>query len=765
MKTLPLVLTVLGPFMADAVAAAEPVPLPRGLELAGLHAYAEKIVTAGETIRFRVSSTVAYELSICRLGHDVDDPAGDEVLFTFPSSPPVQQPIHPGSFVHVAKGLPADGALTALTLECWVRPWRLNGWQTLLGQHNYPTACGYGLGLDGEGRVQFYLSDGGVYRPERTLPGPVLAHRQWQHVVGTWDGTSKSLWINGQRVAEQAFAGPVQAGPAPLWLGACGHDGPAVNILDGDLAMPVIYQRALSADEIEARYRDQGLTPATGDAVLACWPLAEERGDRVADGSAHARHGRIINAATWMIGGPSFDGGKVPRFSQYDPAQDPERGHGLRFAADDLYDCRWQVTHPYEIPTTAKSGIYVGRFRFAIDGQERLYHVTFVVRRAADAPRAPLLVIAATNTWLAYKATPFAITPPQLHNFWEIGGITNSPGAPPAYCMYRDHHAGQPAYKVGMHTPWPNAGPYVLYSPESVGYSHLMRAERFALVWLEQSGYEYDMVSDLDLHRNPQLLDQYPVVLINGHSEYWSAEGFAAVDRYLCRGGNVIVLSGNTICWRVSFNEEGTIMECRKLGVHPGGRPGCSVGELWHSQDGRRGSLARECGLPAWKLIGLDSLGYWGAASNTRYEVQQPDHFLFHRPEEVGLAAGEPFGGAPDGGLPRAVGHEPDVRLSLLRQLTTDIPPGATLPEEPAGIVTLADGKQPGAAAFDYFFRPARLVDGVACHMIYWERPQGGRVYHSGSLGAGWGLSADPKFQTLIRNVLFHFGVKPAKGP
>ena len=42
--------------------------------------------------------------------------------------------------------------------------------------------------------------------------------------------------------------------------------------------------------------------------------------------------------------------------------------------------------------------------------------------------------------------------------------------------------------------------------------------------------------------------------------------------------------------------------------------------------------------------------------------------------------------------------------------------------------------------------------------MIYWERPQGGRVFHAGSLGAGWGLSVDPKFQTLMRNVLFHFG-------
>jgi hypothetical protein len=45
--------------------------------------------------------------------------------------------------------------------------------------------------------------------------------------------------------------------------------------------------------------------------------------------------------------------------------------------------------------------------------------------------------------------------------------------------------------------------------------------------------------------------------------------------------------------------------------------------------------------------------------------------------------------------------------------------------------------------------------------MIYWERPQGGRVFNAGSLGAGWGLSVDPQFQKLMRNVLFHFGVKP----
>ena len=411
------------------------------------------------------------------------------------------------------------------------------------------------------------------------------------------------------------------------------------------------------------------------------------------------------------------------------------------------------------LPAAAKPGLYVGRFRFTIDDQPRMYHATFVVKRHASAPKAPILVIANTSTWLAYRGTPFAITPPELHIFWDCGGITNSAGEPPAFCMYRDHQAGLPAYKVAVNTPWPNAGPYVLYSPASVGYSHLMRAERFALVWLEQNGYEYDMVGDLDVHRHPELLADYELVLLNGHSEYWSAEEFAAFDKYLCQGGDVAVLSGNTICWRVSYNDDDSIMECRKLNAFAGGRPGCSMGETWHSQDGRRGSLARECGMPAWQLIGLDSLGFWSAEGNSLYEA----HF---RPIRCSNNPNRPAWPWDTRSAERRMEDRngplvtnPTCESVCYGQLTTEVPPGATLPDEPAGIITLAEGKQPAAAAFDYFFRPVRLVDGVACQMIYWERPQGGRVFHAGSLGAGWGLSVDPTFQTLMRNVLAHFGV------
>jgi len=47
--------------------------------------------------------------------------------------------------------------------------------------------------------------------------------------------------------------------------------------------------------------------------------------------------------------------------------------------------------------------------------------------------------------------------------------------------------------------------------------------------------------------------------------------------------------------------------------------------------------------------------------------------------------------------------------------------------------------------------------------MIYWERPDGGRVFNAGAIGVGWVLSVDPKMSALLRNVLAHFGVKKAE--
>ncbi|MFN0126393.1 MAG: N,N-dimethylformamidase beta subunit family domain-containing protein [Verrucomicrobiales bacterium] len=739
----------------------------RELRVPGVHAYArQESVAAGEEIEFCVSADTTYEFSVVRLGHDPDSPAKDDVLHIFPSVAERVQSIHPGSYVHVDRHI--EDKLAALSLEIWVRPWSLNELVGLITQEDKQAADGFALGVGKNGYVGFFVGDG--HSPDeavihRTSEG-LLQKNRWNHIVATWDGKTKFLWVDGKLAGQWFFGGYCRPGRHPLRIGAMGDEGRSLRFADADLAMPVIYSRALSGAEVMERFAQKGLLPPKDKDVLACWPLDEEKGDRVRDVSGNGRHGRIINHATWMIGGPGFDA-QVDRFGDYDPRQDPQRGHGLRLASDDLYDCGWEVTHRYRVPHDAKSGVYVGRLRFQQADGEHLQHVTFIVRKPKNRKRAPILVLCATNTWRAYSGTPFGRTSAKLRQVFGTDGTQNSPGDPPAFNFYRNHAAGQGTYQQGLRMPWPVAGPYVLYGGPT-NYSHLMRAERFAHIWLEQAGYEFDVISDLDLHRDPDQGRGYDVFLINGHSEYWSIPMYRGLERFLNRGGNAIVLSGNSLFWRVSFNDEGTILECRKVDAPGEQLPRERRGECWHSQDGLRGGLTNECGIPGWKLIGLTTLG-WNNQGNPKnfgpYVAELTEHFLFTTPEPVGLKPGDKFGGAgKDDQTPLANGHEFDIRLSTLAALQEQpSPPGQSVPADPAGMVRLANGVIPwkeGGAAFDYWFNPIQPKTDQGGEMIYWERPEGGRVFNAGSIGSGWALGTDPKFQALLRNVLHHFGVR-----
>ncbi len=756
------------PARAKAAGERPTMPPHRALEVPGVHAYPmEHSLAAGETLELCVSASVPYRLSICRLGLQVDDPAGDTVLTRLDESPPIPQPIHPGSYVHIEKRL--RDSMHAISLECWVRAWDITRLQGLISQEDKDSSEGLALGIGKDGYVGFYLGDN-VSPDEalvhRTQPG-VIKRNQWHHVVATWDGKRKRVFVDATEVGAWDFAGPLLPGPHVLRLGAMSQTGTANHFLDGDLAMPAIYERTLSDEEVRARFAQKGLETAAGNGVLACWPLGEERGESVAD-VAGGREGRIINHATWMIGGPSFNA-NVPRFGEYDPKKDATRGHGLRLASDDLYDCRWKITHRWPVPTDARSGIYVARMEFTHEDKPRLYHCTFIVRRAPRRKKAPILLVTATNTWRAYSGTPFAITPPQLNQVWGTGGIEKDARGLPAYCLYRGHAAGQGTYQLGLRMPWPAAGPYVLYGGPS-SYSHLARADRFTQIWLEEQGYKYDVISDVDLHRDPSVLRGYQAFFVVGHNEYWSQPMYRGVESYLRGGGNLVVLSGNSMGWRVSFNDDCTVMECRKVDC-PGNQMQPKVrGEAWHSHDGLRGGAQRECGMPGYRVIGLDIIG-WNNQSNVKnfgpYVVDDASNFLFNKPEKSGLANGDKFGWAGEGKMPMANGHEMDIRPSTFAVLQEEpSPEGAVVPQDPPGIVRLANGIVPwaqGGKAMDYFFRTIKPKTDQGAEMIYWERPDGGRVFNAGAIGSGWVLHCDERWATVMRNVLAHFGVTKGK--
>jgi N,N-dimethylformamidase len=796
-----------------AAAAIAPAPIPphRSFVVPGIHAYADQLsVKPGKTINFFVSSDSTYNLQIYRLGLDPNSPSLDVPMSGVFSYPKSQQPIQPGSYVHVANRLADPNNLTPLTLECWVRPFVGRhyddfNYSGLITQFDLQNAAGYGLFVRFDvnnvhgGSVAFYLGNDASsnlleFGIDFLGTKTDWAQLEWHHIVATWDGTTQALWIDGQSRKTQSFPGPVYPTPAPgsasLRLAAFGDaEGKASHFLNGDLAMPVIYNKVLSQMDIQARYNQQfaqqGVQPPALDgSVLACWPLSEEQGSNVADISPYVRPGLIINHATWQIGGPSFKPGEpnVPQFCSYDPSKDPTRGHGLRFASDDLFDCRWQVTQTYTVPANARSGIYVARLSYhTVAGQAAYYHVTFIVQKPDGQKKAPVLLVCPTNTWLAYNSKPFLQKQYQQGSLFEgflfketytstarrgDVAVDPAPTDAPQYSGYLAHQNFGPGYHFGRLLPNPAADPYVTYA--TADYSHLTRATRFTQVWLESNHQPYDVISDLDLHTTPDILKNYKTVILAGHSEYWSIPAYNGLKSYLRMDGNLIVLSGDTMYWRVSFSPDGTVMECRKADgagelVDPRRR-----GEIWHSDDGLRGGLMRECGFPGWELTGLETFGILnfdlaspgpGNSDFGTFHVKTPKHFLW---KGLGVTDGQLF-------APNTVGHECDVRVANLEAFRKaeglGVPMCAMAPVEPLGMTTLALATVASADdiilgfLFDYFLQLLSVenIDRVG-EVIYWERPDAGRVFNGGAIANGVALYYnDPVFAGLVRNVLRNF--------
>ena len=273
------------------------------------------------------------------------------------------------------------------------------------------------------------------------------------------------------------------------------------------------------------------------------------------------------------------------------------------------------------------------------------------------------------------------------------------------------------------------------------------------------------------MHLDPNVLDGYRVLFVVGHSEYWSFEAMDAVSRFLDRGGNAVVLSGNTAFWRVSYSADATVIECRK-----GDAPGTQVradrrGEMWHSHDRRRGGMARECGFPAWRLFGLEyfSLVGVGVPGVGPYKVRNAGHFLFRSPNDLKLRDGDTIGGTPGRPLPQPIGHEGDARVSTIAKFLVEPPPqgGAQPIEDPAGITPagrwlcgLAEdrlrlGLLPAAGPARQGSADLRRGRDDLLGAARWRSRLPRRIDQRRLDPA-----RDAKWAGLMQNVLHHFGVK-----
>lgn len=747
----------------------------RPIRLIGLHAYAQKWIPAGSNVELKVSSDVPYKLSWVRLGWDVDTPSLDEVIDNYDNKffPAIEQVIRPGSFLEISPGLSHTQDFGIITFETWIRVFNNSQsiWRGIITQHSYPTACGIGLFLSPDDRLNFYGGSGIDYEPTRSVTSDIqIPRNKWCHVAGVFDGTRHTITFyltpeGGVTEVDEKYIpdiATIHPGPVQMRIGAYGSEGHTNQFLDGDLAMPSVHLCALTSEEIRTRVLSATL-PAFDDSVWGCWPLTEGGGDLAHDASGHAHHAIVVNGPAWRVS-PPLDPASIE--NDFDLVQ-PGRPTALRLTSDDLADCAWETTHTILVNQDSKAGIYVVRIGY---GKDEIYDVTVVVAPSPLGTPAQTAIITNTSTWLAYNSQPFTVTN-NTKNGQVLYGIDGPIDADtrvrqgPFYSCYAHHSGGQPGMLFSSRVPWPAARPYIYYykihtvegsqttGMEGRPYSHLLRAERFTHVWLEQQNCKFDTLPDLLIDLTPSILSSYKSVIICGHAEYWSDRMLDAVKNYLDNGGNLVVLSGNTLNWRVTHNHLAGIMECRKFA--PLGDYAAAYvphAESVHQLDGKLGGLPRAHGRAVRDVLGLECGSVLDVETLRSFKLIDNRHLLLNEPIKIDTSNPLRFG---IGG----VNHETDTLYGPL----------------PGGMTVLASCSVAGKNLLNYdesaFVEPANglvYLDAIAL-ITFWERPLGGNVFYVGSVIAGMALfimdqtnsGQQPRLAQLVKNALAHFGSLP----
>jgi hypothetical protein len=270
---------------------------------------------------------------------------------------------------------------------------------------------------------------------------------------------------------------------------------------------------------------------------------------------------------------------------------------------------------PYRVETGAgwPSGVYLAHFETPQGAPLRLSAecgaALFVVR--ARQARQRILYKLPVATWHAYNSS---------------GGA----------CFYTNppRSARPPGARVSLRRPGGGIGGETWGAPDH--YDCRSARQTFAhwdarfIRWMARNGYAADFCTDLDIHDDPALLQDYRLLVSVGHDEYWTERTRDAVEGFVADGGNLAFFGANLCWWRIHLVDDAAAMVC-----HQGGKQG--AWDHWWPASG--------AGRPEDRLTGSSYRhggGWWDGPRDTRgYVVQQPEHWAF---AGTGLAGGDTLG-------------------------------------------------------------------------------------------------------------------------
>ncbi|MGZ3820312.1 MAG: N,N-dimethylformamidase beta subunit family domain-containing protein [Mucilaginibacter sp.] len=81
--------------------------------------------------------------------------------------------------------------------------------------------------------------------------------------------------------------------------------------------------------------------------------------------------------------------------------------------------------------------------------------------------------------------------------------------------------------------------------------------------WIDNQSYNINYIADSDLDDYSQIQNS-KVVIVTGHSEYWTLAARENIDKFVASGKNVLMLAGDNMWWQVRYNKSKDLMICYK---------------------------------------------------------------------------------------------------------------------------------------------------------------------------------------------------------
>ena len=611
-----------------------------------LTGYADRLsVRPGETIRFHLANATGadVEATLVRVICADGNPAGPGILVEAAAGAPVaratareeRSPLGSHARIEDVRSCFAQGSFSVACLVCPTRP--AAGRQAIVSRTDAAATSGFTLAIDERGRLCASVGDGVSMSDLATVAKPFV-EREWLAVWLVVDRDAGEVSV-GWAAMSPPFGGPrslhtaraalparaVPSVDAPMLLAAANHTLPA-NHFNGKLEAPTVFDRPLSGGEIDT-FAGGGIV----DGASARWDFSRGvESSRIEGTGPHGLHGTLVNVPARGMTGSRWSGREMCwRHAPHEYA-------AIHFHEDDIDDCGWPVAFEWTVPEGTRSSTYALQLS-AGDARE---NIPFFVVPARGTRTAPIAVLVSTFTYTIYgnHARPDWTRDPRFKEDWKAlaaawDAYPHNPGDHAEYGLstYNFHTDGSGISIASWHRPMLNVRiGYITYPhPElrGSGMRHFP-ADTHLTAWLEAKGYDYDIVTDQELHdEGVELLQGYPVVTTGSHPEYHTRETLDALQGYRDGGGRLCYLGGNGFYWKVALSPERRgVIEIRR---GEGGIRAWAAesGEYYNQFDGEYGGLWRRNGRPPQHLsgVGFTAQGhYLGSYYRKRPEAGDP---------------------------------------------------------------------------------------------------------------------------------------------